>query len=384
MTMKHKSVAIFGPSPRFLSGLSYYTVSISNALSEFVDIEAILFRKMLPKKLFPGWRRVGDKLSELEFNMNVKVNELLDWYNPLTWLKAFLILRKSDVIILEWWTSSVAHMYLAIQLLNKIFTRKKVIVEFHEVVDPLESSIMPIRMYSRITGRLIRSLASHFVVHSESDKDLISKIYRISKERIEVIPHGLYDHYKKIEKETARKKLGIVEDFVILFFGLLRPYKGVKYLVEAFEKLPENVINSSRLLIVGEVWEDKEITKRIKNSAFEDKISLIDRYVSDEEVSAIFSACDVVVLPYVRASQSGVAHIAMSFGLPIIATRVGGISESLKNYDGTHFVEPENSRAISNELIKVFEDRQKKYNKPSNLEWKNIAKKWIDYINRIQ
>ena len=156
----------------------------------------------------------------------------------------------------------------------------------------------------------------------------------------------MYDHYRGIKKSEARKKLNISEDFVILFFGLLRPYKGVKYLIEAFEKLPGEIAESSRLLIVGEVWEDRESVIMAENSALREKISLINRYVSDEEVSAFFSACDVVVLPYTRASQSGVAHIAMAFGLPVVATRVGGISESLKDYDGTYFVKPKTLRQL--------------------------------------
>ncbi|AEA46590.1 glycosyltransferase [Archaeoglobus veneficus] len=379
--MKPRTIAIFGPSRRFLSGISYYTIRLSNALAEFVDVKAVLFRNMLPKRLFPGWRRVGEDLTKLEFSGKVNVYEILDWYNPFTWVKAYSIAKQTDAIVFQWWTSSVAHMYLAIELLNKLSGKKPVVMEFHEVVDPLEGSILPIRIYSRIMGKLIRKLASHYVVHSEEDREQISRIYKIPKEKISVIPHGIYDHYEKVD--NAKKRLGINEEFVILFFGLLRPYKGVKYLLKAFEMLPEDMIKKSRLLIVGETWEDRESVKIAEESLYRDKITIVNRYVPDSEVSLYFSASDLVILPYTRASQSGVAHIAMSFGLPIIATKVGGLKEALSGYAGTHFIEPKSAESIARTIERVYAGKYKNYPPPENLRWSNVAKKWIQLLESI-
>ncbi|MCS7144064.1 MAG: glycosyltransferase [Archaeoglobaceae archaeon] len=375
--MKMK-VVIFGPSKRFLSGISYYTIHLSNALSDYAEVNAVLFRKMLPKRLFPGWRRVGEELASVDFNSKVSVHEILDWNNPLSWIKAYKLAKDCDVMILQWWTSSVAHMYLAIELLNR--KKTPIILEFHEVVDPLENAIMPIKIYSRLMGRLIRKFSTHFVVHSEMDKNQISRIYKIPEQKITVIPHGLFNHYRR--DKNAKKLLGINEEFVILFFGLIRPYKGVKYLVEAFEKLPKDLIENSKLLIVGEIWEDREIIKKVEGSKLRDKITLVNKYVSDEEVSLYFSASDVLVLPYLRASQSGVAHIGMSFGIPIVATKVGGIQESLSEYDGTYFVEP-NAESISEALLRIYHEPRKSFSAPEKLKWGNLAKKWIDLIEKI-
>ena len=375
-----RTITIFGPSTRFLSGVSYYTIRLSNALSEFIDVKAVLFRNMLPRKLFPGWRRVGKELTKLEFNRRVDVYEILDWYNPLTWIKAHNIARQGSVMVFQWWTSSVTHMYFAIELLNKMFGRKTIIIEFHEIVDPLESSILPIRIYSRIMGKFIRKLASHYVVHSEAERELISKIYNIPEDKISIIPHGIYDHYKRVM--NAKKKLGIDDEFVILFFGLLRPYKGVRYLIKAFETLPENVLKKSRLLIVGETWEDKESVLMAKNSPYRDKITVVNRYVPDNEISLYFSASDVVVLPYIRASQSGVAHIAMAYGLPIIATKIGGLADSLKEYDGTYFVRAADAESIKNAILDVYKNGRR-YEIPEKFKWQNIAKMWIRLINEL-
>jgi len=236
--VKIKKIAIIGPSKRFLSGISYYTIRLSNALSDYTHVKAILLRNMLPKILFPGWKRVGKNLTNLEFDNKIKVYEILDWYNPLTWLKAYHISKKSDIIILQWWTASVAHMYLMIELLNKISKSIPIIIEFHEVVDPLESSILPIKIYSRVMGKIIRKLASYYVVHSRTDKVLVSKVYKIPTEKILIVPHGIYDHYPKLDKEIAKEKLKKLMEEIKVLINLESDS------VFAFE-LPENTLKET-------------------------------------------------------------------------------------------------------------------------------------------
>ena len=379
-------VVIIGPSKNFLSGISYFTLRLSNALSELVDVKTILFRKMLPKRLFPGWRRVGDELTTQKFNERVRVYEILDWYNPLTWLSAYKIVKaeKADVILFQWWTSSVAHMYLALEVLNLGHGKRPIIIEFHEVVDPFEASILPIRIYSNVMGRLIRRLATLYVTHTNSDKELIAKNYGIEKEKMVVIPHGIYDHYEKRDREEARARIGVEEEFVILFFGLLRPYKGVKYLIKAYESLPVDFIEKSKLLIVGEMWEDKESKELAKKSKFSNKIEVVDRYVSDGETSLYFSASDVLVIPYTRASQSGVAHIGMDFGMPIIASEVGGLKENLGKYGGTMFVPPRNAEAIAKALMQALaKKREFNFMAPKEFKWEEIARKWVEVFKLV-
>ena len=132
----------------------------------------------------------------------------MDYNNPLTWYRAykFLTKKRPDVVILQWWTSSVAHMHLLISLINSLSTKAKVIIEFHEVVDPLEESILPIRIYSRIMGRSLVRRASLYVTHSESDKRLIVSKYRVPDEQVQVIPHGLYDQYEQASEKRSPSK----------------------------------------------------------------------------------------------------------------------------------------------------------------------------------
>jgi len=295
-------------------------------------------------------------------------------------MQAAAQMRKADIIIFEWWTSSVAHMYLALQLL--LFRKVPIIIEYHEVVDPLEQTILPIRIYSVLMGRIIRKRADGYVVHSEADRALVETSYHVPQDKVMVIPHGLYDQYPVIERTIARKQLEIAEEHVILFFGLLRPYKGVKNLIEAFDSLPTELLHSTRLLIVGEAWEDKDSLARAEKSPNRNKITIVDRYIGDDEIPVYFSASDIVALPYTRASQSGVAHIAMAFGLSIIATKVGGLEEGLQTYSGALFISPNNKEELKDALIRQI-GKKDSFPPPANLAWSGIGKQWTTFLSSV-
>lgn len=377
-------ICIVGASKRFTSGLSYYTIYLSNALAEKVNVSTICFRQMLPTFMFPGKSRVGKDIVNMDFKENINVTNM-DYNNPLTWAQVAMNIKKEqpDFIILQWWSASVAHMHLLIKLFSKL-TNAKVIIEFHEVVDPFEESITPIRIYAKTAGKLLRNNCSAYITHSESDKRLVAERYAINPEKICVMPFGLFDQYgKSIDCNEAKKSLGIKEDFVILSFGLIRKYKGIPYLIDAFEDLPKDILEKSRLLIVGEIWEDKEaIINQIETSPVRDKITLIDEYIPDDKVNIYFSAANVVVLPYLRASQSGVAHIAMSFGKPIIVSDVGGLSESMKYYDGTFFVPPGKSHYITAGILTVSASNQH-YEIPKR-SWDIIADQVIKICDEVE
>ncbi len=369
-------ITLFGPSTRFLSGITYFTIRLANALSGVAGVDALLFRHMLPLRLFPGWRRVGKSLTRERFRTEVRVHELMDWYNPVSWMRAFRVARRSDALIIPWWTSSVAHMYLFLQLLNG--WRRFSVIEFHEPVDPLEDASFPLRIYSRITGRLVRWLADGFVTHTRYDRDLIVRRYHIPEGEIDLIPHGLYDQYERIDQQTARGALGIREEYVILFFGLLRRFKGVRFLIEGFEMLPDEIRSRSRLCIVGEAWEDRESVERARASSDSDRITVVDRYISDDEVALYYSASDVFAGPYTRESHDpcAVCHIAMSYGQPVVASHTGGIKESLGSYKGVFFVPPEEPSAIAGALAEVYKVRGRRYPVPEELRWDRIAEQW--------
>ncbi len=350
----------------------------------------LLLRNLLPRRLFPGHVRVGRDQYVAEIAGDTAVYDGMDYNSPLSWFRAYRFLKQQrpDAIIMLWWTSSVAHMQLLIKMMNSLSIRAKLILEMHEVVDPIEERVLPLRLYSRISGRCLIRGFDACTTKSEFNKSQVSQIYGIDEGRIFVIPHGLYEDFNRAEDcDTARKKLNIREGFVILYFGLIRHYKGVSYLIKAFNMLPEPIAVNSRLLIVGEVWEEGEgLRRQMESSPYKERISLIDQYVPDEMIPAYFGAADVVVLPYLRAAGSGVAHMAMTYGKPVILSQVEALKETLGDYPGAVFVPPGDATAIRDrlgELHHAIDSGQRPQYASSHPAWDDIARQYETIIRQL-
>lgn len=358
-------VTFVGPSHRFTSGISYHTIYLANALGKKIELDVVLLRRLLPKFLFPGSKRVGKIVSDLTFNRNIRIYDGIDWYLFPSIFKSLKYFKKSDYIILQWWTSAVAHTYLLISLLNKSFFRKKMIIEFHEIIDPLESKNIFLRLYTKILTRFIFKGCFAYITHSKADKNLLSNSYNLEKSKIHTMLIGGYESlHKKIKVNKNTQKCNI------LFFGLIRPYKGLKYLVEAYKKLDHSKFS---LTIAGEIWEDDTIKKEISSD-----INFIPRYITDKEVIELFNKADVLVLPYLRASQSGVAHIGTAYGIHLVATPLGGLRESLKGYAGIKFIKPKITEDIISTLQEIYPIRSKRFNNIHT--WEESAGKYMEIL----
>jgi len=374
------NITIIGPNKKFLSGITYYTIELANALCKKHEISAITIKNLLPRFLFPGKNRVGKKISNLEFDRNIQICDCLDYYIFPGIFKAvnFLTKQNPDVIIMQWWSSSAALNYLLLKVINRLFFKRKIIIEFHEVLDPLENNMWIIRTYVNFISKILFRNLDAYIVHSDYDKNLVKKTYNLEKEKIFIVPHGPYNHYiKKIKIEKEKKT------FNVLFFGLVRNYKGLRYLIEGFNKIPQNIIENFRLFIVGEIWEGKDIIySLIAESKYRDRINIIDEYVSDEDVNKYFTLANVVVLPYTRVSQSGVAQVAVSYNKPIITTNMGSLIETLENYNGAFFIEPKNSDQLKNKIIECFMKKNKLHH--YNLTWNDVGRKYKKVFTKIK
>jgi glycosyltransferase involved in cell wall biosynthesis len=146
-----------------------------------------------------------------------------------------------------------------------------------------------------------------------------------------------------------------MDEPVLLFFGFVRPYKGLSYLLDALPNVNLDVI--PRLLIVGEFWEDKEpYLIQIDALGLAERVTITDRYVPDEEVGIYFSACDVVVLPYVDTSQSAVVQLALGLGTPVITADVTGVPEAGRSSAGCLVIPPSDSQAVADAVHRFFTD----------------------------
>lgn len=342
-------VCVVGSGWRFTGGVSHYTCRLANALAEHADTSAILMRRLLPRFLYPGRSHVGVRVTGLEYDERVEVYEGVDWYWGTSLLPALRQLRRNrpDVLVFQWWTGTVAHTYA---LLARAARRLgiTVVVEFHEVQDTAELRVPLVGTYTRRVLASVLREAQAFIVHSEHDRKLLGASYDLSGRPVAVVPHGPFDHY------AVRREPAADGEFRLLFFGLIRPYKGLSYLIRAFDRLTPEEVRGLRLTVVGETWEGHtEPVELIEASPYRDRITLVNRYVSDEEAKQHFARADALVLPYLRSSASGPLHIAMSNGIAVVVSAVGGLTEAARDYAGAFMVEPEDVDGLVEALRKV-------------------------------
>jgi len=342
-----------GSGTRFLSGISYYTHHLAVALAQVQPVSVVLMRQLLPTRLYPGRKRVGAKLTRLDYGA-VPVCDGVDWFWIPSILRAaaFLIRQRPQVLILQWWTGTVFHSYLALAMIARL-RGARIVIEFHEVLDSGEVRIKIANAYAGVLGKLLVRLAHGFVVHSEHDRPLLAQHYDLGCRPTAVIQHGPYDQYRLAENARPRRDAP-ASACNLLFFGTIRPYKGLEDLVAAFDGFSEHEIDRFWLTIVGETWEDWTLpSDSIASSRYRSRITFVNRYVTDKEAAAYLAGADAVVLPYHRSSASGPLHVAMSLGLPVVTTPVGGLAEAVAGYEGAILFQPGNTSALRDALVQV-------------------------------
>ena len=204
-------------------------------------------------------------------------------------------------------------------------------------------------------------------------------------------PHPLYDNFgKKVKKEEAIKKLNLdSSQKYVLFFGLIRDYKGLDLLIESFAKkdfAKENI----KLIVAGEFYSDQEkYTKLIKELNLEDQVILANKFIPDPEVGLYFGAADIIAQPYKTATQSGVTQIGYHFEKPMLVTNVGGLAEIIPNEKVGYVVEP-NPEAIAEKLFEFFtKDRANDFNEnlleeKKKYEWSTMTKTILNLHQQLK
>ena len=177
----------------------------------------------------------------------------------------------------------------------------------------------------------------------------------ISRERIEVIPHGAFDYLTELPERPLPPELEGASGPVILLFGLIRPYKGADVLLRAFAEMD---IENAEVWIAGRPLGVDMAELRRQAERVGGKVRFVDRFVSDSEVPALMRRADVVALPYRDAEQSGVLYTALAFGKAIVATSVGGFPEVAAAGEGETItlVPPDNHLALAGALSIVLKE----------------------------
>ncbi len=336
-----KRIAILGPAHPYRGGIAAFNENLALELvSKGHDVELINFKFQYPDWIYPG----ENQLSSSPAPEKLVIKRMIHSLNPLNWIYVRHQLKKANyhIVFCPYWLPLLSPCFSSvIKGLNK---NTRVVGLLHNII-PHES-----RKGDKVLTSMFLDKLSEGVVLSDSVKRDLESFELSKRLTIRHLFHPVYDHYgERIDKIEALKELSQNTDRTyLLFFGIVRKYKGLDILIKAFgeAKLPDHI----DLIIAGEFYDSKEeYIDLIEKSGKVDRIHLFDQYIPDDQIRYFFSAADLLVLPYRTATQSGVSQIAIHFGLPIVSTNVGGISEYVRDGLNGKLMES------SDELVKVLE-----------------------------
>lgn len=372
--MSKRKIIIIGTAYPYRGGLAAFNERLAKEyIYQGDDVEIFTFKLQYPKLLFPGKSQYSSELPP----ENLIIKRKLDSINPLNWIKIGKQLKKynADIVIIKFWLPFMAPCFGTIgRIIRK--NRKTKVVSILDNIVPHEK-----RIGDKIFTRYFVRSAQGFVAMSQSVMDDLS-LFDKEKPRI-MCPHPLYDNFgSKYIREDALSSLGLDNQYrYILFFGIIRAYKGLDLLIEAFYRLRKSSANL-RVIVAGEFYEDEEKYKSlINNYDLENDIIIKGKFVPDSEVNLYFSACDIVAQPYKSATQSGVTQIAYHFEKPMLVTNVGGLAEIVP-HNKVGYVVDTNPKDIAEALKDFFENnRQQEFEENIAIEKKKYS--WSNMIDAI-
>jgi glycosyltransferase involved in cell wall biosynthesis len=337
-------ILLFGPAYPLRGGMAHFIALLyTNLAQRGHEVEIINFKRQYPKILFPG--KTQEESGEA--GLPVPSTVLIDSINPFNWILQGLKLRNrnADLVISTFWLPFLAPSSGTIHALlrNK---KTKTLTILHNLI-PHEK-----RPGDMLFTRWLIRFTDYFIAQSASvEKDLQHLVPNARYKRVALPMFSLFKD--RIPKTEARKILGVNDEKVILFFGYIRPYKGLHVLIDAMKILKGKM--NVRLLVCGEFYGDEEkYREHMKEAGVEDGTTVISDYISNESVHLYFSAADVVVQPYLSATQSAIAQIAYFFSSPIIATNVGALPEVIVNEKSGLIVPPNDPAALANAIVRFY------------------------------
>lgn len=376
-------IIIVGPAYPYRGGIAAFTDRLANEfISEDVDVELYTFTLQYPSILFPGKTQYSDAPAP----NNVKIFRRISSVNPFTWIKAAKEIKSKnpDIVIFSYWMSFFVPCYAKMAKIISKNNNTRCIGLVHNMM-PHEKSIIDRLLSPRFVKRM-----DAFVALSQSVLNDISALDKNSKPKL-FSPHPLYDHYgDKEDKVMAMNSLYLDNNYnYILFFGLIREYKGLDLLLKAMAD--ERIDNYPlKLIVAGEFYDKKEpYLQMIDTLNIKDKVIICDKYIPDDEVKNFFNLADMVVQPYKSATQSGVTQVAYHFEKPMLVTDVGALREIVPDGKVGYVIEPEPVKIADaicdfydNEREEFFEsniiEEKKKY------EWSKMTETIMNLYEEIK
>lgn len=367
-------IVIIGTAYPLRGGIAHYIALLYHHLRKRHDVEVVTFSRQYPAFLFPGKSQQEQKSEGVQ----IPTEQLIDSINPLTWIRAArsVASKKPDLIIFKYWLPFFGPCFGVIARRVKRWSRARVLFICDNVI-PHEQ-----RPGDTVFTRFAFRAADFFIVQSRAVEQELKEF--LPGARYAFVPHPVYEMFgAAMPKEAARQKLGLARDErVLLFFGYVRRYKGLHELLDAMPRVLQSF--PVKLLVVGEFYEDEsKYREQIVSLRLGDSVIVRSDYVPNDEVRTYFSACDVVLLPYTSATQSGIAQIAYHFDKPIIATDVGGLAEVVRDGE-TGFVSALNDpEALAQTILRFYrENREDEFTRNVQSEKKKYT--WDAMVNAIE
>ena len=343
-----KKIAIVGAAYPYRGGIAAFNERLARQFQqEGHAVDIYTFTVQYPKAFFPGKTQYSTGPAPTSLTIHRHINSL----NPVNWCKVGKRIQRQhyDVVVFAYWMSFFAPCYGTIA--RKIKTSLRIAL-VHNMI-PHEKTLL-----DKLLPPYFVKAMDGFVTLSKSVLHDLESLERKQKPKA-WSPHPIYDHFGPVEaRETAIQHLAISPDFrYLLFFGLVRAYKGLDWLIEAFAD-PRLRAFPVKLIVAGEFYEEKEkYLQMIHDDGLDDAVIVRDAFIPDDQVKDYFNASDLVVQPYKSATQSGVTQIAYHFEKPMLVTDVGGLEEIVPNGKVGYAVKPDVT-AIANALVDFFENQR--------------------------
>ena len=369
-----KKVIIISPAYPLRGGISESTELLyQEYLKKGIDCQIVSYKLQYPRFFFPGKTQIIKNSKKETFNIVSVLNSI----NPFSWysVSRYINFQKPDYVIFRYWNPffSLCLGFIALFLKN---TKK---VGWVDNVFPHKK--IP---FQKIFNYFFLKKMDSFVVMSQSVKKDLKKFN--SKAPIMCALHPIYNNFgNRINQNIARNNINVtLDNKYLLFFGFIRKYKGLELLLESMSD--QKIIDRNiKLIIAGEFYEDeKSCREKIKDLNLSNSVYVFDNYIDNKDVNNYFCACDLVVQPYLSATQSGISMIAFHFNKPVLATNVGGLSEYIKDGKNGYLVNPK-STEITNAIVDYFDHKRELdfVKQINNLKEKYSWSKLLDSFEKV-
>lgn len=344
-------IAVIGPVHPYRGGIAHFTeMTVTGLMERGHEVIPISFSRQYPEVLFPGKTQF-----EPDDGAPVGVREaprLLDSLNPVSWIRTAKHVgsKTPDVVLFQYWMPYFAPAYGTVARLLR-WGGIPCAAVVHNAL-PHERHIGD----ACLSRFFLQACEGHVVMSDAVAEDL--RRLRRPDAAVRRIEHPVYERFgEPVPTEEARAALDLPSDSpVLLFFGFVREYKGLHVLLEALPQILETVPDL-HLVVAGESYDDPERYRRlIREHDVDTRVHWYDEYIPSDDVPTFFCAADLVVQPYVSATQSGVAQIATHFEVPMIVTDVGGLAETVPHEEVGFVVPPENPSALATSVVRFFQE----------------------------